>query len=62
VDSSRLHLPEIVNMMRTAALEGDVVARIYSSDAMATPFFSEEVALLTAVGIEVEVIGNTALS
>jgi hypothetical protein len=49
-------------MMRTAALEGDVVARIYSSDAMATPFFSEEVALLTAVGIEVEVIGNTALS
>jgi precorrin-4/cobalt-precorrin-4 C11-methyltransferase len=61
VDSAGLHLAEIVELMRTAALAGQVVARVHDGDPALFGALSEQVAPLEAAGIPVEVVpGVTA--
>ncbi len=56
VDSAGLHLDEIVALMRTAALAGQVVARVHDGDPAIFGALSEQAAPLEAAGIPVEVV------
>ncbi len=61
VDSSGLHLEQIVDLMREAALEGKLVARVHDGDPAIFGALSEQVAPLEAAGIPFEVVpGVTA--
>lgn len=61
VDSAGLHLDQIVGLMRTAAFEGQVVARVHDGDPAIFGALSEQMAPLEAAGIPVEVVpGVTA--
>jgi precorrin-4 C11-methyltransferase len=61
VDSASLHLDQIVAVMRDAALDGEVVARVHDGDPAIFGALSEQAAPLEAAGIPVEVVpGVTA--
>lgn len=61
VDSAGLHLAEIVELMRAAALDGQVVARVHDGDPAIFGALSEQAAPLEAAGIPFEVVpGVTA--
>jgi precorrin-4 C11-methyltransferase len=61
VDSAGLHLADIVELMRGAAGDGQVVARVHDGDPAIFGALSEQVAPLEAAGIPVEVVpGVTA--
>jgi precorrin-4/cobalt-precorrin-4 C11-methyltransferase len=61
VDSAGLHLDQIVELMRAAALKGQVVARVHDGDPAIFGALSEQVAPLEAAGIPFEVVpGVTA--
>ena len=61
IDSAGLHLEQIVEEMRAAALAGQVVARVHDGDPAIFGALSEQVAPLEAAGIPVEVVpGVTA--
>jgi len=56
VDSAGLHLEQIVELMRAAALEGQIVARVHDGDPAIFGALSEQVAPLEAGGIPFEVV------
>ncbi len=61
VDSAGLHLEQIVELMRAAAADGQVVARVHDGDPAIFGALSEQVAPLEAAGIPFEVVpGVTA--
>jgi precorrin-4/cobalt-precorrin-4 C11-methyltransferase len=61
VDSAGLHLKQIVDLMKTAALDGQVVARVHDGDSAIFGALSEQAAPLEAAGIPFEVVpGVTA--
>lgn len=61
VDSAGLHLEQIVELMKTAALEGQVVARVHDGDPAIFGALSEQAAPLEAAGVPFEVVpGVTA--
>ncbi len=61
IDSSGLHLEQIVDLMRSAALRGQIVARVHDGDPAIFGALSEQVAPLEAAGISFEVVpGVTA--
>lgn len=61
VNSAGLHLGEIVEVMRAAALDGQIVARVHDGDPAIFGALSEQVAPLEAAGIPFEVVpGVTA--
>jgi len=61
VDSAGLHLEQIVELIREAALRGQVVARVHDGDPAIFGALSEQAAPLEAAGISVEVVpGVTA--
>jgi precorrin-4/cobalt-precorrin-4 C11-methyltransferase len=61
VDSAGLHLEQIVELMREAALRGQTVARVHDGDPAIFGALSEQAAPLEAAGISVEVVpGVTA--
>lgn len=61
VDSAGLHLEQIVDLMRSAALDGQIVARVHDGDPAIFGALSEQAAPLEAAGIPFEVVpGVTA--
>jgi len=61
VDSAGLHLGQIVELMRGAALGGQIVARVHDGDPAIFGALSEQLAPLEAAGIPFEVVpGVTA--
>jgi precorrin-4/cobalt-precorrin-4 C11-methyltransferase len=61
VDSAGLHLAEIVGLMKSAALDGQVVARVHDGDPAIFGALSEQMAPLEQAGIPFEVVpGVTA--
>lgn len=56
VDSAGLHLGEIVDLMRSAALAGQLVARVHDGDPAIFGALSEQVAPLEDAGIPFEVV------
>jgi precorrin-4/cobalt-precorrin-4 C11-methyltransferase len=61
VDSAGLHLEQIVELMRAAALDGQIVARVHDGDPAIFGVLSEQAAPLEAAGIPFEVVpGVTA--
>jgi precorrin-4/cobalt-precorrin-4 C11-methyltransferase len=61
VDSAGLQLEQIVELMRSAALAGQIVARVHDGDPAIFGALSEQVAPLEAAGIPCEVVpGVTA--
>lgn len=61
VDSAGLHLEQIVGLMKAAALDGRVVARVHDGDPAIFGALSEQAAPLEAAGIPFEVVpGVTA--
>lgn len=61
VDSAGLHLGQIVELMRSAALGGEIVARVHDGDPAIFGALSEQVTPLEAAGIPFEVVpGVTA--
>lgn len=61
VDSAGLHLDQIVELMRSAALGGQVVARVHDGDPAIFGALSEQAAPLEAAGVAFEVVpGVTA--
>ena len=61
VDSAGMHLEQIVDLMKTAALEGRIVARVHDGDPAIFGALSEQAAPLEAAGVPFEVVpGVTA--
>ncbi len=61
VDSAGMHLEQIVELMKAAALDGQVVARVHDGDPAIFGALSEQAAPLEAAGIPFEVVpGVTA--
>jgi precorrin-4/cobalt-precorrin-4 C11-methyltransferase len=61
VDSAGLHLDQIVELMKTAALDGQIVARVHDGDPAIFGALNEQAAPLEAAGIPFEVVpGVTA--
>jgi precorrin-4/cobalt-precorrin-4 C11-methyltransferase len=61
VDSAGLHLEQIVELMKSAALDGQIVARVHDGDPAIFGALSEQAAPLEAAGVPFEVVpGVTA--
>ncbi len=61
VDSAGLHLEQIIDLMRSAALEGQIVARVHDGDPTVFGALNEQVAPLEAAGVPFEIVpGVTA--
>jgi precorrin-4/cobalt-precorrin-4 C11-methyltransferase len=61
VDSAGMHLDQIVELMKTAALDGQIVARVHDGDPAIFGALNEQAAPLEAAGIPFEVVpGVTA--
>lgn len=61
VDSAGLHLDQIVELMKAAALDGQIVARVHDGDPAIFGALNEQAAPLEAAGIPFEVVpGVTA--
>src|SRR5712692_6778033 len=56
IDGAGLHLEQIVELMKSAALDGQIVARVHDGDPAIFGALSEQAAPLEAAGIPVEVV------
>ena len=56
VDSAGLHLEQIVELMKSAALQSQIVARVHDGDPAIFGALSEQAAPLEAAGVPFEVV------